>query len=172
MPAEFEERGAEAGPGPSEPPRAREALRALEERLARASSTAERLVTEAVRAAGEGPAGGGAARPGAAGEGPAGDGAARPGAAGEGPAGDGAPAQGWQSSRRGAENESTSAGELEALLGIVHRLRDLVPADLQQRVIEALRELLLALRALLDWYIERIERRRREPPPVRDIPIQ
>jgi hypothetical protein len=36
---------------------------------------------------------------------------------------------------------------------------------------EALRELLLALRALIDWYLERAERRRAAPVEVQDIPI-
>ncbi len=34
-----------------------------------------------------------------------------------------------------------------------------------------MRELLLALRALIDWYLERVEQRRREPAEVQDIPI-
>ena len=35
----------------------------------------------------------------------------------------------------------------------------------------ALRELLLALRALIDWYLERLERRREQSVEVQDIPI-
>ena len=35
----------------------------------------------------------------------------------------------------------------------------------------ALKEVLLAIRALIDWYLERIERRRAEPADVEDIPI-
>ena len=50
-------------------------------------------------------------------------------------------------------------------------MRDLIPADLQRRLAEALRELLLAVRALIDWYLDRIERRRAEPAEVQDIPI-
>jgi hypothetical protein len=34
-----------------------------------------------------------------------------------------------------------------------------------------LREVLLALRALIDWYLERTERRRADPADVEDIPI-
>jgi hypothetical protein len=53
----------------------------------------------------------------------------------------------------------------------VRSLRDLIPPDLQQRLAEALRELLLALRALIDWYLERLEQRRKTPTPIQDIPI-
>jgi hypothetical protein len=41
----------------------------------------------------------------------------------------------------------------------------------EMRLVEALRELLLALRALIDWYLERIEHRRAAPAEVQDIPI-
>jgi hypothetical protein len=54
---------------------------------------------------------------------------------------------------------------------VVHALRDLIPPELQKRLAEALRELLLALRALIDWYLERSERRRAAPTKVQDIPI-
>ena len=50
-------------------------------------------------------------------------------------------------------------------------MRDRIPPDLQRRLGEALREVLLALRALIDWYLERSERQRREPAEVEDIPI-
>ena len=35
-------------------------------------------------------------------------------------------------------------------------MRDLIPPELQQRLAEALREVLQALRDLLDWYLERL----------------
>jgi DNA-binding HxlR family transcriptional regulator len=54
---------------------------------------------------------------------------------------------------------------------IFESVRDLIPPDLERRLAEALRELLLALRALIDWYLERAEQRRREPADVQDIPI-
>jgi hypothetical protein len=57
------------------------------------------------------------------------------------------------------------------LLEAIHALRDRIPPELQQRVGEALREVLLALRALIDWYLERTERRRTEPVQAHDIPI-
>ena len=50
-------------------------------------------------------------------------------------------------------------------------MRDLIPPELQQRLIAALREVLLALRALIDWYLERIDRRGEQGVEVQDIPI-
>ena len=46
--------------------------------------------------------------------------------------------------------------------------RERIPAELAHR---ALKEVLLALRALIDWYLERSERRRSAPIEVYDIPI-
>ena len=54
----------------------------------------------------------------------------------------------------------------------VRALRELIPPDVLERLATAVRELLLALRALLDFYIERLERGREEPIEVQDIPIQ
>jgi hypothetical protein len=57
------------------------------------------------------------------------------------------------------------------LLGVVEALRDRLPPELQQRLADAVREVLLAVRALIDWYLERTERRRSAPAEVQDIPI-
>ncbi|MDQ6606159.1 MAG: hypothetical protein M3Z06_06375 [Actinomycetota bacterium] len=67
--------------------------------------------------------------------------------------------------------EAPGETELSSLVAIVRSLRELIPADLERRLTEALRELLLAVRALIDWYLERIEQRRASPVPVQDIPI-
>jgi hypothetical protein len=77
------------------------------------------------------------------------------------------PPAGWQS--HGTDGDGRGDGDL--LLQVVESLRELIPAELQRRLAEALRELLLALRALIDWYVERLERRRPEPAEVQDIPI-
>lgn len=45
-----------------------------------------------------------------------------------------------------------------------------LPAGLQEQLTALLRELLLTLRALIDWYLERLERGPRKPR-VEDIPI-
>ncbi|CAN5599182.1 hypothetical protein BH20ACT18_BH20ACT18_11940 [soil metagenome] len=54
---------------------------------------------------------------------------------------------------------------------LVEVVRGLVPAELRGQFSDALRELLVALRALLDWYLERLSGEGEEPAPVEDIPI-
>lgn len=61
--------------------------------------------------------------------------------------------------------------EAQALLALLDLGRGLVPPELRRAVAELVRELLLLLRALIDWYLERLELRRREPVEVEDIPI-
>jgi hypothetical protein len=77
------------------------------------------------------------------------------------------PAAGWQA----PEGEASPPRELEVLAGLVDSVRELVPEDLQRRLSDALRELLLAMRALIDWYLERAERGGGAGPEVEDIPI-
>ncbi len=146
-------------PRPVPPPgSAEEALRRLEQRLDRASEAAERLMAQAAEAA-----------------------------AGNPPAGEPAPGDpeelldereddaepvkpppaGWQI----PEDARAGAPELDPLVALVQALRDLVPPELQRRLVAAIRELLLALRALIDWYLERLERRREQSVEVQDIPI-
>jgi hypothetical protein len=141
---------------------AEDALRRLEERLARASEAAERLFAEAAgsaRAATSGPAPSwepeGGAAPVSAED--AGEDKGQP------------PPAGWQ--RPFGEEDRRSSGDLELLIQFFQSVRDLVPPDLQRRLGEALRELLLAIRALIDWYLERNEQRRAAGGEVQDIPI-
>ncbi len=132
-------------------------LRRLEERLDRASSAAEQLLADAAGAA--------ARRADATrqstGSPPAADGA---GAKPESP-----PPAGWQLPR--SEEPGERPRDLELVVALLQSVRDLIPPELERRLAEALRELLLALRALIDWYLERAEQRRREPAEVQDIPI-
>jgi hypothetical protein len=78
------------------------------------------------------------------------------------------PPSGWDSGRGDA-----SAPDLRALLTLLDAVREAVPAELSRQLAAALRELLLALRALIDWYLERLG----EPPggradvEVEDIPL-
>jgi hypothetical protein len=118
-----------------------DALRLLEDRLDRASEAAERLIAEAAQSAARAAS------------------APRP------------PPAGWRSSEPDAAGDGGRGSELEWLASALQSLRDLIPAELQRRLAEALRELLLAVRALLDWYLERLEQRRTEPLDVQDIPI-
>jgi hypothetical protein len=79
------------------------------------------------------------------------------------------PPSGWQAP--GAEASPSGDSDLEALITLARSVRDLIPPELQQRLINALREVLQALRDLLDWYLERLDRQRAEPAEVQDIPI-
>jgi hypothetical protein len=62
--------------------------------------------------------------------------------------------------------------DLSAIAGLVELARGSLPPDLQRQVQQALRELLIALRAVLDYSIDRLEPGQ-EPPSstVEDIPI-
>ena len=89
--------------------------------------------------------------------------------AGGAPPREAVPPRGWDAGR----GEPAPGPDLQALLGLLDAVRDAVPAELSQQLADALRRLLLALRALLDWYIERLG----EPAPgrtrveVEDIPL-
>ena len=119
-----------------------DALYALQERLDRAAAAAERLLAQA----------------------------------GGGPA---VPPRGWQ--RAGGDRDDgrsarpradwTEGEDAALLLGLLAGVRERVPAELAQRLAAAVREVLLALRALIDWCLERAERRRTTPVEVQDIPI-
>ncbi len=79
------------------------------------------------------------------------------------------PPAGWQTP---AEEEGSGArGELEMLVQAAQALRELIPPDVLERLAAAIKEVLLAIRALIDWYLERIDHRRAEPAEVEDIPI-
>jgi hypothetical protein len=80
------------------------------------------------------------------------------------------PPAGWQAPQGDGPRDSVG-GELDALISAVRSLRDLVPPEVMQRLAEALKEVLLAIRSLIDYYVERLERPREEPPEVTDIPI-
>jgi hypothetical protein len=54
---------------------------------------------------------------------------------------------------------------------LLDAVRELVPPELQRRIGDALRELLLAVRALIDWYLERAADGRAAATEVEDIPI-
>ena len=82
--------------------------------------------------------------------------------------GPGPPPSGWAAP---AEDDGPPGQALDDLLGALRSLRDLVPPELQRRLAEAVRELLLAIRALLDWYIERVDRQQTPASEPEDIPI-
>jgi hypothetical protein len=85
------------------------------------------------------------------------------------------PPQGWAAASDDARSQT--ATEIQALVGVLHALRDLVPDDLWEQVREIARQLLLLLRALLDVVLERLgadgapDRPRGARPDLQDIPI-
>lgn len=83
------------------------------------------------------------------------------------------PPRGWAGPA--AEPEPSSAVEaLRAIGGLIETLGGAVPPELAHQMAQATRELLLALRALIDWYLERLEGGgpgAPAPRPVEDIPI-
>jgi hypothetical protein len=67
------------------------------------------------------------------------------------------PERGWAV---GDEHAATPAqpSELQLVLRLLDALREVIPAELSQQLAEAVRELLLAVRALIDWYLDRLDR--------------
>ncbi len=87
----------------------------------------------------------------------------------EPPAGERPPPRGW--SVPGAEPPPALGAELQAIVALLESAKALIPPELQQQFAQVVRELLLAMRALIDWYLDRIDRRPRERADVQDIPI-
>jgi hypothetical protein len=146
-----------------------DALRRLEERLDRAAEAAERLLGDAALAAGSSLGGSSFGFDSGLGGGGT-DGEDNPGEADS----IRVPPRGWQRRTTPGNDDRPDwggGGETDLLLALLAAVRDRVPPDLQRRLVEALREVLMAVRALIDWYLERFEHRRPEPPQVQDIPI-
>ena len=85
------------------------------------------------------------------------------------------PPAGWASERQRA----TVRDDLEEIAALLRTLRELVPAELQAQLAEVLRQVLLLIRALVDWWVDRLEATASGAPPARpaaapeaqDIPI-
>jgi hypothetical protein len=61
--------------------------------------------------------------------------------------------------------------DLSQLFFVLDALRRAVPQELQDQFNSLVREVLLTIRALIDWYLERLERGPAEPK-IEDIPIE
>ena len=133
---------------PHRPAEARDPLADLSERLRSAQETADRLVREATEAA---------------------EGAAHATMAGGDPAGDRPPPRGYATPGEGGGRSTTA--DVQALAALLDLGRTLLPPELRQQIAELVREVLLLVRALVDWYLERVEARRTTPVEVQDIPI-
>lgn len=71
----------------------------------------------------------------------------------------------------GAPRPPPRAGlDFSALFALLDALRRAAPVEVQERLTAFIREALLTLRSLIDWYLDRLEARPREPR-VEDIPI-
>jgi hypothetical protein len=119
-------------------------LDALSERVRAAQESAERLVREATEAAEQAAAEGG------------------------GP-GDRPPPRGYATPRSGAPR--SSGAEVQALVALLDLGRSILPPELRAQLADLLREILLLVRAIIDWYLERLEGSRRKTVEVEDIPI-
>jgi type VI protein secretion system component VasK len=65
----------------------------------------------------------------------------------------------------------TTADAAQAFAALVDAVRAAIPRELAQQLAEFVRELLLALRALIDWCLERLQARRNATFEVEEIPI-
>jgi hypothetical protein len=149
----------------AESPLDRDRLRRLTERLDVAAQRAERLLSESVVAAATAP--------------PPDTAQARP----SGPDGDPPrvvadpqppPPSGWRRPRPDDQSDRDrwlDSDELELLMTVLAGIRDRIPPDLRRRLADAVRELLMALRAVIDWYLERSDRPAHTNADVEDIPI-
>lgn len=73
--------------------------------------------------------------------------------------------------RREAPPPPRRGVDAAALFVLIDAVRRAVPRELEQQFTALLRELLLTIRSLIDWYLERLDGGRREPE-VEDIPIE
>ena len=76
------------------------------------------------------------------------------------------PPNGW------ASPLGSAAPDLNTLFALLETLKGTVPPELARQLADALRELLMAIRAILDYSIERLDTGRPPEPQVEDIPIQ
>jgi uncharacterized membrane protein YccC len=62
--------------------------------------------------------------------------------------------------------------ELEALVALLRALRELVPPELQQQVSDLMREVLMLLRTMIDYWLARLDAPAAAGVDVQDIPIE
>ncbi|HYF27132.1 MAG TPA: hypothetical protein VD931_15420 [Baekduia sp.] len=82
------------------------------------------------------------------------------------------PPQGWATPQDADETQR----EAQALLALLQGLRDLVPPELQEQLREVVRQVLLLVRAVVDWWVERLEPGQAPGSPAEpafeDIPVE
>jgi hypothetical protein len=82
------------------------------------------------------------------------------------------PPAGWDVPR----SAERANDEIDALIAVVGSIRDLLPPELRAQLAEIVRQILVFVRAVLDWWIDRVEResgggRGDSRDDVEDIPI-
>jgi hypothetical protein len=78
------------------------------------------------------------------------------------------PPRGWDAPRSGEQ----ATRELQALIELADAVRSMLPEDVQRQLGELVRQLLVLIRSLLDWWISRLEPGGRgRDAEVEDIPI-
>jgi hypothetical protein len=76
-----------------------------------------------------------------------------------------------ENGRRSGQGQRGGIPDFTPLIAIVEALRRAIPAELQEQFNALQRELLLTLRALIDWYLDRLDKPELTPQ-VEDIPIE
>lgn len=77
------------------------------------------------------------------------------------------PGPGWRTT---AEREALR-DDVSSLAATLGTLSELIPEELRAQLAEVLRQVLLLVRALIDWLVERLPQSRGAEPVVQDIPI-
>jgi hypothetical protein len=72
--------------------------------------------------------------------------------------------------RGGSARGAPPVPDLSSLLVVLEGMRGMVPREISAQINALVRELLLTLRAFIDWYLERLDGGPREPE-VEEIPI-
>jgi hypothetical protein len=72
------------------------------------------------------------------------------------------PPAGWAT----PDDHAERATEVQALVALIESLRELIPGELREQFQELARQVLLLARAIIDWWIERMEAQ----PPMADPP--
>jgi hypothetical protein len=76
-----------------------------------------------------------------------------------------------ENDRRAGQGGRGPIPDFAPLIAVVEALRRAIPHELQEQFNALQRELLLTLRALIDWYLERLDKPELTPQ-VEDIPIE
>jgi hypothetical protein len=70
--------------------------------------------------------------------------------------GSGVPPRGWSAAAE-PQDSGPFSEEVQALASLVAALRELLPPELREQLNDLLRQLLLVARALIDWWVSRLD---------------